>query len=280
MVADTFTTSDGVTIAFSLRGTGPRLYVCHGGPLGTYEALAGQLRPLEDELTLVFHDYRGSGASAAGAPRTYDFSHLADDLDQLRAFLGDQEIDVLAHSMGVAVALHYASRHRTSLRRLVLVGGTPLSAKLMPWAMMRALGPVRLAKTLMRGIVFVLWWSWRRGSAGRNQALLRLSRATGESRPELRRATPDIPLQDNDNTRRLQHRFLRVDVTDELGAIDRPTLVLYGDQDAVAVAGARRFRRLPNVEFEVLTRIGHEIFADAPELALSCIRAFITEQHP
>ncbi|MDP9333177.1 MAG: alpha/beta hydrolase [Actinomycetota bacterium] len=82
-------------------GTGWPIYVCHGGPLGTHKALAGDLAALEDEFTLVFHDYRGSGASAFGAPETYDFAHLADDLEQLRDHLGHEQIDVLAHSMGV-----------------------------------------------------------------------------------------------------------------------------------------------------------------------------------
>ena len=73
-----FTTTDGVAIRFTCSGTGPRVYVCHGGPLGTHEALAGDLGALEGEFTLVFHDYRGSGTSASAAPESYDFAHLAD----------------------------------------------------------------------------------------------------------------------------------------------------------------------------------------------------------
>jgi pimeloyl-ACP methyl ester carboxylesterase len=270
-----FMTTDGVAIRFACRGTGRRVYVCHGGPLGTYAALADDLAALEGEFTLVFHDYRGSGTSASAVVDTYDFSHLADDLDQLRGHLGDEQIDVLAHSMGVPVALHFALRHRASVRRMVLVGGSPISAKRMPWTMMRTLGPARLANLWLRGFVFVVRWSWRRAAPGRDRALLGLSRVTGESRREFRNSARGGPLSANDNTRRLQHEFLQVDITDQLAEIDRPSLVLYGDRDAVAVAGAPRFTRLQNVEFKVLPDVGHEVFADAPDLALRSVRTFL-----
>jgi pimeloyl-ACP methyl ester carboxylesterase len=248
--------------------------VCHGGPLGTFRGLADELGAFESQFELVFHDYRGSGSSARATPDSYDFPHLADDLDQLRAHLGDDQIDVLAHSMGVMVVLHFALRHRASVRRIVLVGGSPISAKLMPWSMMRSLGPARLAQLLVRGLVYVIAWSWRPASPGRNHALLALSRVTGESRRELRRPMPHVPLSENDNTRRLQREFLRTDTTDVLDEIDRPTLVLYGDRDAVAVAGASRFSTLQDVEIKVLPGVGHEVFADAPELALATVRTF------
>lgn len=141
-----FTTSDGVAIRFACSGTGPPLYLCHGGPIGDRRGLAAQVAALHDRFTLVSHDYRGSGASSTAAASTYDFEHLADDLDELRAHLGHDRVNVLAHSMGVPVALHYALRHPDSARRIVLTGGTPVSASRMPWIMMRTLGPRRRAR--------------------------------------------------------------------------------------------------------------------------------------
>src|SRR5260221_12322015 len=108
MGASEFTTGDGVAIRYSCSGKGPRVYLCQGGPLGDSSGIAAELSPLADEFTLVAHDYRGSGASERAAPDTYDFEHLADDLDQLRAHLGDDRIDVVAHSMGVPMVLRFA----------------------------------------------------------------------------------------------------------------------------------------------------------------------------
>src|SRR5437867_405570 len=81
--ASEFTTSDGVVIRFACSGAGPPLYLCHGGPLGDRRDLSAQVAVLQDRFTLVSHGYRGSGASSIAPASTYDFEHLADDLDEL-----------------------------------------------------------------------------------------------------------------------------------------------------------------------------------------------------
>jgi pimeloyl-ACP methyl ester carboxylesterase len=121
---------------------------------------------------------------------------------------------------------------------------------------------------------------YRPASPGRNQALLALSRVVGESRGPVRHTAPRGPVRDNDNTRQLQHEFLQADVTAQLPNIEQPTLVLYGERDAIATAGAPRFTRLQHVEFKALPGVGHEVFEDAPTLALGPITAFLTEGHP
>ena len=156
-----FTTSDGVVIRYACVGTGRPLYLCHGGPLGDRRGLAAQVASLQDHFTLVSHDYRGSGASSIAPASTYDFEHLADDLEELRVHLGHEYVGLLAHSMGVPVALHFVLRHADSARRIVLAGGTPISASKMPWIMVRTLGPRRLLEVQVRGVMYLVWWSWR-----------------------------------------------------------------------------------------------------------------------
>lgn len=138
----TFRTSDGVEIRYELRGAGPPVFVCHGGPNNICDTLIADLAPLEDHCTLVFHDYRGSGRSAAAPVDTYRFDQLADDLDELRRHLDHDSAAVLGHSMGGFVALEFALRHPEAAARVALVGTTPCGA-LVPMAMpvLRALGP-------------------------------------------------------------------------------------------------------------------------------------------
>jgi pimeloyl-ACP methyl ester carboxylesterase len=233
-----------------------------------------QIAALQDRFTLVSHDYRGSGASSTASASTYDFEHLADDLDELRAHLGHERVNVLSHSMGVPVALHFALRHSDSARRIVLSGGTPISASRMPWTMMRTLGPRRLLEVQARSILYLLWWSWRAPSPGRDMALIRLSEATGASDRPFRHARSE-PIHDNDNAASLQRALLDVDVTHYLDRISQRVLVVYGERDAIAIAGAPKFASLPHVEFAVLPRIGHEVFADAPQQALERVTAFL-----
>ena len=67
-------------------------------------------------------------------------------------------------------------------------------------------------------------------------------------------------------------------MTDQLDRINQRVLVLYGERDAIALAGAPKFASVPHVEFAVLPRIGHEVFADAPQQALERVTAFLN--HP
>jgi proline iminopeptidase len=247
-----FTTADGVTLRFWCHGSGPPLYVCHGGPRGDHSYLAREIAPLGDEVTLVFHDYRGSGASDRAAPDSYTFAQLADDIDELRRHRRDDEIVALGHSMGVPVALHYALQHPRSLTCLALSGGTPISPTRLSRAIMRSLGAARSLIVCSRTASYVVWWSWRSPSPARNAALMRLSKATGESRRKLRRDVPGPAIDENDNSQRLQRALLGVDLTDAIAEVRCPVLVLYGERDALAAAAAARFASLPNGTFSVL----------------------------
>jgi pimeloyl-ACP methyl ester carboxylesterase len=267
-------TSDGVAIHFVRFGSGRPVYLCHGGPLADYHGLAGQVAPLHDRFTLVSHDYRGSAASSNAPESTYDFEHRADDLDELRMHLGHERVDVLAHSLGVPVALYLALRHPNAVRRMVLSGGTPIAPSKMPWTMMRTLGPRRLVEVQARSLMFLAWWSWRSPSPGRDMALIRLSEATGKSDPPFRHER-EQPVHNNDSAEQLQRAFMNLDVTDRLDQISQRVLVLYGERDAIAVAAASKFQALPRVDFAVLPRIGHDVFADAPQQSLERVAAFL-----
>ena len=166
-----FVTSDGVSLWYELRGSGPPLYVCHGGPGSTYSYLVAALRPLEREYTLVYHDYRGSGRSGRASARTYTFARLAEDLEELRQQLGHRRVALLAHSLGGFVALRYATRYPRPVERLALVSVAPCaSARTLFWPTMRALGPERALRLLAGTVRYLLAWSWRRESPARREA--------------------------------------------------------------------------------------------------------------
>ena len=276
----TFTTSDGIDIRYEERGQGPPVYVCQGGPSNICDTLISSLAPLEEGHRLVFHDYRGSGQSAAAPAETYRFDRLADDLDELRRHLGDPSITVLAHSMGGFIALHYALRHAASCRALALVGTTPCGAsRPMAVPVLRALGPLRTLKAVLIGVRFLAFWSWRRPSRERTMAMYAPMSVTQEARPDLRTrvaaARAGLPVE-NDNAETLMNTLGGVDLRAELASVACPVLVLYGSRDAVMVAGGGMLQRgIPHAEVTVLPQIGHEPFIEAPEEAFPVIRDFL-----
>jgi pimeloyl-ACP methyl ester carboxylesterase len=263
-------------VAYDLLGSGPPLYVCHGGPFQTVELVKRDFAPLRDRRSLVFADYRGSGRSGSAPAATYNFATMADDLDQLRRHLGHDRIDLLAHSMGVWVVLAFAIQHPESLNRLVLLGGTPLAPTRMPIQMMKALGARRVARLTALQANYVVRWSWRPSTIGATDALMHMSRIAQEGRPEHREAISHRPIaQDNANAEVLVKETMTVDYVPQLPSIDAPALVIFGTRDAMAVAGARYFERLPGARFRTLKGVGHEVLIEEPAEVTDVILRFL-----
>lgn len=121
-----FTSYDGTRLAYAEVGTGPRLVCLPGGP-GRAAAYLEDLGGLTGERTLVLLDARATGRSEVPAdPGTLRFDRLADDVEALRAHLGEERLDLLGHSAGTLVAQAYAAAHPDRVRSLVLV--TPVAA--------------------------------------------------------------------------------------------------------------------------------------------------------
>ena len=241
-----FETSDSVRLRYHVRGNGPPLLACQGGPAIISDTLANTLEPLEDSYTLVYHDYRGSGGSEVAPSATYTYERIADDLDELRVHLGYARVGVLAHSMGGFIGLNYALRHPEPCAGMVLVGTTPTGkpGKIFLPAL-RALGPTRTAKVVALAAWYVVAWSWRSESNEKLAARYAAMAVTQEGKPEVRdkvRGAMAQKLSPNDNVPQLERLFARTDLADRLHEIHCPVLVLYGR------ARHRHGRRRPDVD--------------------------------
>jgi pimeloyl-ACP methyl ester carboxylesterase len=101
-------------------GSGPPI-ICHPGGPGFSASYLGDLGGLGASFELILVDPRGTGATPApDDPHAYATSDYADDLEQLRAHLGLETIDLLGHSHGGVAAIGYAAGHPRRVRRLVL----------------------------------------------------------------------------------------------------------------------------------------------------------------
>lgn len=115
--------SDGVTLAAHRSGAGPPLYAIHAGPATDHRSFGHYLQPVAGYRQLYLLDQRGCGDSEDAPAEAYRLDRLADDIEETRAALGHQRIDVVAHSFGCVVALSFALRWPKSVRALVLVDG-------------------------------------------------------------------------------------------------------------------------------------------------------------
>jgi proline iminopeptidase len=110
-----------VELAYTVAGSGPLLVVTSPGwGIGSTYLERG-LEPLLKKFKIIFVTTRGSGRSS----RPEDASRMgsadmADDIEQLRQYLGLPAIDLLGHSNGGAIAIAYAERYGANLRKLIL----------------------------------------------------------------------------------------------------------------------------------------------------------------
>ncbi|MFF0459579.1 alpha/beta fold hydrolase [Streptomyces mexicanus] len=116
-----FTAPDGTRLAYHVSGDGPPLVCLPGGPVRA-SAYLGDLGGLSAHRRLVLLDLRGSGASQVPRdPATYRCDRLVDDVEALRAHLGLDTVDLLAHCAGANLAALYASRRPERVGRLALI---------------------------------------------------------------------------------------------------------------------------------------------------------------
>src|SRR3712207_5352860 len=86
----------------------------------------GDLGGLDAHRSLVLLDLRGTGHSAVPAdPASQRCDRQVPDVEALRAHLGSERLDLLAHSAGAALALLHAARHPDRLASLTLVTPSP-----------------------------------------------------------------------------------------------------------------------------------------------------------
>ncbi|MFF8606988.1 alpha/beta fold hydrolase [Streptomyces sp. NPDC015346] len=116
-----FATYDGTQLAYHTRGEGEPLVCLPGGPMRD-SAYLGDLGGLTAHRTLIVLDPRGVGASGTPTdPRTYRCDRQVADVEALRAHLGLERMDLLAHSGAGNLATLYAAAHPERVRSLVLV---------------------------------------------------------------------------------------------------------------------------------------------------------------
>jgi len=113
----------GTIIAYYIRGQGPPCFVSPY-PWGlNSEPIRSFLRPLERNLTMIYHDPPGTGRS--GPPMQEDdlgLERVVSDLFALQTRLGTGPAPLLGHSGGSACALTYSLHYPERVSDLVLIG--------------------------------------------------------------------------------------------------------------------------------------------------------------
>src|SRR4051812_31018328 len=277
-----FPSYDGTKLAYTTVGDGPPLLCLPGGP-GRAAAYLEDLGGLTADRTLVLLDARATGRSEVPPdPATLRFDRLADDVEALRAHLGLEAADVLAHSAGTIVAQSWASAHPERVSSLVLV--TP-SGRLQgsdrtdvdelvaaranePWYAdaREALDALETAPPAQQQ---QLWRAVRPFMYGRWDERTQAHAATADSQVSKRAELGFRPARDED-----------VDVPGVLAglqAVSAPVLVVGGGRDALTGVAAVRAvaASFPSAQTAVVPGAGHFPWVDEPAAFAELVRGFL-----
>jgi pimeloyl-ACP methyl ester carboxylesterase len=111
--------NNGLNLYYEIRGTGEPLIVLHGG-LGAGEMFAEILPALSSSRRVITGDLQAHGRTA-DIDRPLDFESMADDVAALAKHLGIETAVLMGYSLGAGVALRTAVRHPGLVNKLVLV---------------------------------------------------------------------------------------------------------------------------------------------------------------
>lgn len=247
-VRDAFLSS----VALGEHGKPPAVLI-HGllfGNMATwYTSLAPQLAASHH---VILYDQRGHGDSPVAATG-YDMATQIEDLQAVLAHRGfdDAAVDVVGHSMGAVIALHFALHHPDRVRKLVIIDAPlPLERHVLP-DLHVVNGPAVLDGFILE----------RQGDA-KGRRLERLQRRLHDLLFDSTLVSDLSALQEPDER--------------EIRDLIPPTLLIYGRQSECLPAGEKLAGLLPNARFEVLES-SHYVVEEAPTELRSLVLPFLAE---
>ncbi len=230
------------------------------------QVFRGLARALDKHFHVQLLPLPGYGDTAACTP--YTLERIADTL----AAAAPRHCSVMGWSLGAQVALTWAQRAPTQVRRLALVAATPRFTQQADWP--HAVAPLlmrQFTSAIQRDLPGVL----RRFVA--LQALGDVQRVRVAHRLRTALFTQALPapavLQAGLELLRL------TDLRGVLASIQQPTLVLHGEKDAVTpcAAGAALSSALPHARFQAIAGAGHAPFLTAAAAVAVLLRDFFDE---
>ena len=255
------TAPDGVNIAYAVVGEGPPLvkspnWMNHLEYDWQSPVWRHLLRGLAAEHTLVRFDQRANGLSDWDVAEI-TFESMVDDMAAVVDAVGLERFPLIGISQGCAYSVAYAIRHPERVSQLILYGGYAKGS-------LRRGSEIDKRQSEMQIQMIRQGWGQDNPAFRQFFTSLFIPGATKEQMDwfnELQRITASP-----ENAARLSNVSSDVDVSDLLGQISVPTLVLHCRDDAIVPfdTGRRMAAMIPNARFVALEGRNHLILEDEP----------------
>jgi len=261
---------DGSKMHYWDRGSasGPVLVLLHGSfdSADTWEEWAPQL---ENDFRLIVPDLPAHGLTGKTVSNDYRAEAMAGALHELIEQLGVARVSIAGNSMGGRVAWVYTHAHPDRVERLVLVDSAgypnpntlspPAGNAVMQWLLRYGNPKRRIRSGFVRAV-------------GESDEALITDARVDRSMAYVRREGS----RDAHRTRSEQGASV-ASGQDRIATIQTPTLIMWGDQDAlIPVEHARHFARdLPNDQLVIYDGVDHMPQLEIPERSAHDARTFL-----
>lgn len=120
-----FVEVEGFRLFYKTFGTGEEILLClHGGPGATHQYLLSLGELGDDKLKVVMYDQLGVGASEKPKDTSlFTIEHGAEEVEGFRKAMNLGKVNLFGSSYGGALALQYALRYQTNIKKLIIAGG-------------------------------------------------------------------------------------------------------------------------------------------------------------
>jgi proline iminopeptidase len=264
--------ADGVGLNVEELGDGFPLIVLHGGPGLDHSMFRPYLDPLGDDIRLLYVDERGQGRSDRVDAETLSLDTFAHDVDLLAEGLGLEEFALLGHSFGAIIATHHAIELGTA-ERYVISGGGDSSTNLM--------ADVHRSLEVMGEHGKEIAESWEREATAQTEEdvaeLIRVQLPFHFAGPVPAGYAEQTIFSPNVLRHFASAGYGDFDFTHDLRRIDRPTLVIVGQEDRTTTVRAARVlhESIRGSDLIVLPGAGHMSFVESRDAYLAAVRRFL-----
>lgn len=272
-----FVSNSGVRLYYEEFGEGEPLVWCHEFA-GSYESWEQQRRFFDDRYRVVSYNARGYPPSDVPQdPDAYSQDLAVADLRALLEELNIERAHVAGLSMGGATALHFGLRYPTMAYSLIVAGAGTGSTDEGEFARQCDVLATRLERDGMAAL----------RDYARGPTRVRLAQKDPAAFEEFTQLLAGHSAEGSALTLRgvQGSRKPLFEYTEQLQALDVPTLILVGDEDDPCLEPALFLKRqIARSGLVVLPQSGHAINLEEPELfnrtVLDFLEAVIAESWP
>lgn len=246
-----------------------------------------------EQRFILAPDWRGYGLTSGGPVDNYWLPDYMADLDQLLDhYAGETQVDLVGHSMGGNVLMHYAGVRPKRIRRAVNLEGFGMPAFKPEQAPERYGKWIDEIKKLHRGEMALATYAGPEGVARR---LMKTNPRLGQDKADWLAAHWSVARPGPDGGERWEilgdaaHKVINANLfrVDEMlalyAAIEAPLLMVEASDDSLAGWWKRRFTRdefherlqsVRDVRIELVADAGHMLHHDQPQRVAALIEDF------